>query len=160
MYNDRLGGHLVYIYIFLAGCQTSRTRLWEPPSSCPTLRTGNSTKNPSLVTENSKNAQPYIISSFWAIYYKSLTWFKAILEGFPYWTTIWGDLGWGRYKLPRSFLKFQKESSLSVILLEGRTIKLPGNIFWKKSPSKKCSTCQVNHEKNPALTFHWILVGW
>ena len=38
-----------------------------------------------------RHHQDYMIILYiWAIYYKSLTWF-----------TIWGDLGWGRYKLPR-----------------------------------------------------------
>ena len=26
--------------------------------------------------------------------------------GFPYYTTIWGDLGWGRYKLPRHHVSY------------------------------------------------------
>ena len=41
--------------------------------------------------------------SIWAIYYKSLTWFKA----------IWGDLGWGRYKLPRCIWRIHEPDSFS-----------------------------------------------
>ena len=42
--------------------------------------------------------------SIWAIYYKSLTQFKAILGGFPYFSPPFGvtSAEIGRYKLPRS----------------------------------------------------------
>ncbi len=44
---------------------------------------------------------------FWAIYYKSLTWIKVILGRIPLlFTTFWGDLGWGCYKLPRYLSTF------------------------------------------------------
>ena len=39
--------------------------------------------------------------AFWASYCKSLAWFKAIFGGISLLTTIWGDLGWGRFKLSR-----------------------------------------------------------
>ena len=42
--------------------------------------------------------------SIWTIYYKSLTRFKAILGRISLLNYFLGDLGWGRYKLPRLIL--------------------------------------------------------
>ena len=46
------------------------------------------------------------IQFIWAIYYKSLTWFKAILGGIPLlnYHLGWPTGGKGRYKLPRIYL--------------------------------------------------------
>ena len=44
---------------------------------------------------------------------KSLTWFKAIFGGIPLlFTTFWGDLGWGRYKLTSRIPGKKKTSHL------------------------------------------------
>ena len=51
----------------------------------------------------------YVNILFWAIYYQSLTWFKAIFMGIPLlFTTIWGDSSagvWSWFSLPRSFYR-------------------------------------------------------
>ena len=74
----------------------------------------------------------------WPIYHKSLTGFKAILGGILVLNQIWGDLGWGRYNLPR---QIQKHPGTK-LLKKDEPLKMPRKLTEHGTVSAKRTNLQ------------------